>query len=114
MRTGAAGIGGKLGGDVTGANQDDAPRQALKLQQAVTGENVFRAIDPERHRTRTGSNKDVTRLALLSCHGNCVGGSEPRKAVKSIDALRSIPGLLLLGRRVSKGAFERDEFGPTD
>src|SRR6202011_130311 len=105
MRSGASGNVRKLGGDVTAANQHDPPRQALKLQKAVTGENVFRAIDPERHRTRTGSNKDVTRLELLSCHGNCVRASEPRKAVKSIDALRSIPGLLLLGHRVSKGAF---------
>jgi hypothetical protein len=56
----------------------------------------------------------VTRLELLSCHGNCVGASEPRKAVKSINALRGITGLLLLGHRISKGAFEGHEFGPTD
>jgi hypothetical protein len=54
------------------------------------------------------------RLELLSCYGNCVGASEPRKAVKSINALRGITGLLLLGHRISKGAFEGDEFGPTD
>jgi hypothetical protein len=34
--------------------------------------------------------------------------------VKSINALRGITGLLFLGHRISKGAFEGDEFGPTD
>jgi hypothetical protein len=34
--------------------------------------------------------------------------------VKSINALRGIIGLLLLGNWISKGAFEGDEFGPID
>src|SRR5258707_15403493 len=97
LRSGASGNVRKLGGDVTAANQHDPPRQALKLQKAVTGENVSRAIDPERHRTRAGSNKDVTRLEFLSRDGNHIGASEPRKAVKSVNALRGITGLLLLG-----------------
>src|SRR5713101_1643921 len=87
LRSGASGNVRKLGGDVTAANQHDPPRQALKLQKAVTGDNVFRAGKPQRHRTRAGSNKDMTRLELLSCDGNCVGASEPRKAVKSINGL---------------------------
>src|SRR6266436_1667657 len=114
LRSGASGNVRKLGGDVTAANQHGPPRQALKLQKAVTGDNVFRAGKPQRHRTCAGSNKDVTRLDLLSCNGNGIGANEPRKAVKSIDALRGITRLLLLGHRVSKGAFERDEFAPTD
>jgi hypothetical protein len=34
--------------------------------------------------------------------------------VKSINALRAITGLVLLGHRISKGAFEGDEFWPID
>src|SRR5260370_6496134 len=114
LRSGASGNVRKLGCDVTAANQHDPPRQALKLQKAVTGDNVFRAGKPQRHRTCAGSNKNVTRLELLSCDGNCVGASEPRKAVKSINALRGITGLLLLGHPISKVAFEGHEFRPTD
>src|SRR5229473_366742 len=114
LRSGASGNVRKLGGDVTAANQHDPPRQALKLQKAVTGDDVFRAGEPQRHRTRAGSNKDMTSLELLSCNGNRVGASEPRKAVKSINALRGITGLLLLRHWISKGAFEGDEFGPID
>src|SRR5712671_827427 len=114
LRSGASGNVRKLSCDVTATNQHNSRRQALQLKKAVTGDNVFRAIDPERHRTRASSNKDVTRLELLSCHGNCVGFSEPRKAVKSINALRGIMSLLLLGHWVSKGAFEGDEFRPID
>src|SRR5260370_6891192 len=114
LRSGARGNVRKLGGDVTTANQDDPLRQALKLQKVITGDNVFRAGDPEMHRTCAGSNKDVTRLELLSCDCNCVWAIEPRKAVKSINALRGITGLLLLRHRVSKGPFEGVEFGPTD
>src|SRR5260370_35942499 len=114
LRSGASGNVRELGGNVTAANQHDPPRQALKLQKAVTGDNVFRTGKPQRHRTCAGSNKDVMRLEFLSCHGNSVGASEPRKAVKSINALRGIMGLLLLGHWVSKGAFEGDEFRPID
>src|SRR5216683_3026881 len=114
LRSGASGNVRKLGGDVTAANQHDPPRQALKLQKAVTGDNVFRTGKPQRHRTCAASYEDVARLELLSCHGNCVGAGEPRKAVKSINALRGITGLLLLGHRISKGAFKGDEFGPID
>src|SRR5216684_5356275 len=114
LRSGASGNVRKLGGDVTAANQHDPPRQALKLQKAVTGDNVFRAGKPQRHRTCAGSNKDMTRLELLSCDANRVGASEPRKAVKDINASCGIMGLLLLGHRISKGAFEGDEFRPTD
>src|SRR6266481_4204947 len=114
LRSGTSGNVRKLGGNVAAANQHHPLRQTLKLQKAVTGDNVFRARKPQRHRTRAGSKKDVTRLELLSCDGNFVRTSEPRKAVKSINALRGITGLLLLGHRISKGAFEGDEFRPTD
>src|SRR6266436_8506883 len=56
----------------------------------------------------------MTRLELSSYDANRVGASEPRKAVKDINASCGIMGLLLLGHRISKGAFEGDEFGPTD
>src|ERR1700687_3409802 len=114
LRSGPSGNVRKLGGDVTAADQHDPPRQALQLEKAVTGGNVFGAGKPQRHRTCAGSNQDMTRPELLSCDGNRVGASEPRKAVKSIDALRGITGFLLLRHRISKGAFEGDEFGPTD
>src|SRR6266516_143962 len=114
LRSSASGNVRKLGGDITAANQHDPLRQALKLQKAVTVDDVFRARKAQRHRTCARSNKDTTRLQFVACHGNCVGTSEPRKAVKSINALRGITGLLLLGHRISKGAFEGHEFGPTD
>src|SRR5258708_25774688 len=100
LRSGASGDVRKLGGDVTAANQDDSLRQALKLHKAVTRDNVFRAGKPQRHRTCPRSDEDVTRLEPLSCDGNCVRASEPRKAVKSIDALRGVMGLLLLRHRI--------------
>ena|SRR5882757_2426625 len=50
----------------------------------------------------------------MSCRGNCVRANEPRKAVKGINALLGITGLLLLRHRISIGAFEGDEFGLTD
>src|SRR5258708_14063814 len=112
LRSGASGNVRKLGCDVTAANQHDPPRQALKLQKAVTGDNVFRAGKPQRHRTCAGSNKNVTRLELLSCDGNCVGASEPRKAVKTINALPCLTALPLLRPRISNRAFEADEFDP--
>ena len=62
----------------------------------------------------TSGGVNGRRLELLSRDGNRVGASEPREAVKSINALRGITGLLLLGHRVSEGAFEGDEFGPAD
>jgi hypothetical protein len=34
--------------------------------------------------------------------------------MKRINALRGIAGLLFLGHGVSEGAFERNQFGPTD
>src|SRR5216684_7490279 len=80
LRAGASGNVRKLGRDVTAANQHDSRRQALQLKKAVTGDNVFRAGKPQRHRTCAGSNKDVTRLELLSCHDNRVGASEPLRA----------------------------------
>src|SRR6266851_2882785 len=114
LRSGTSGQLRKLGGDVTAANQHDPPRQALKLQKAVAGNDVFHTGKPQRHRTRTGSNQNVTRLEFLPFDGDRVRAGEPRKAVKSINALRSITGLLLLGHRVRKGAFEGDELGPID
>src|SRR5882672_3386147 len=56
----------------------------------------------------------MTRLELSSCDANRVGANEPRKAVKDVNASCGIMGLLLLGYRIRKGAFEGDEFGPTD
>jgi hypothetical protein len=56
----------------------------------------------------------VTRRELLSCDGNRVGASEPRKAVKSINALLGIADLLLLRHRISESAFEGDQVEPTD
>src|SRR5216684_1107994 len=106
LRSGASGNVRKLGGDVTAANQHDPPRQALKLQKAVTGDNVFRAGKPQRHRTCAGSNKDMTRLALLSFFASRFVSIEPRKALKDINSSCCIMRLLLLGHRISKGAFE--------
>jgi hypothetical protein len=56
----------------------------------------------------------MTRPELSSYDANRVGASEPRWAVKSINALRRITGLLLLRHWISKAAFEGDEFGPID
>ena len=57
LRSGASGNVRKLGCDVTATYQHDSRRQAFQLKKAVTGDNVFRAIDPERHRTRASSNE---------------------------------------------------------
>src|SRR6266478_3305298 len=88
LRSGASGNVRKLGGDVAAANQNDPLWQALKLQKAVARDNVFRAGKPQRHRTCAGSNEDVTRLEFLSRDGNCIGTRQPRKTVKSVNAVR--------------------------
>jgi hypothetical protein len=56
----------------------------------------------------------MTRLELSPYSANRVGAGEPGKAVKDINASCGIMGLVLLGHWISKGAFEGDEFGPTD
>src|SRR5260370_23882999 len=114
LRSASSGNVRKLGGDVTAANQHDPPRQALEVQKALTRDHMFRAGNLERHRTCAGSKNDVTAVELLSCYSHRVGAGEPCKAVKSINALCGIMGLLFLRYRISKGPFEGDEFGPTD
>ncbi len=56
---------GEFAGDVAAADEDDAPRQRLQVQELLTGGEQLLARDAEPARLRTGRDDDVARDQLV-------------------------------------------------
>ncbi len=76
---------GELHRDIAAADQDDAARQRVEVQEVFAGCDQFGPFDRQRNRLRSGGYHEMIGFQQLAVHVQRIGADEPGGTVKRGD-----------------------------